>query len=151
MSVTRITTRKHGGIPSQDSHRGPHGCPGTVQSWPCYSLAAARKSWPHLSLGVALGRAGPVPLLGSIVELALGVGMSRSQVMSVEELTLPLSVLIPHPSPPPAVGEAVHRVMGAGELSLPLSSCSTSAEDWDLHLVETTETTLMVGAQVGQP
>lgn len=30
MSVTHSTTREHGDIPSQDSHRGPHGCPGAV-------------------------------------------------------------------------------------------------------------------------
>lgn len=37
-----------------------------------------QESWPQSSQAVALGRAGPIPHLGSIVELVLVAGMEVS-------------------------------------------------------------------------
>lgn len=73
MFMAHITTREHGAVSGQDSHRGPCGCPGAVHNW------------LHFSLDVTLGRAGishlrPAPRSSNTMELTLVVGVREPQV-----------------------------------------------------------------------
>lgn len=75
-SIAHFTTRELGDVPSWNSCWGP-----TLMSRGCAKLTApftgcqALESWPHFSLVTSLGKVGPVPCLGSIVELTLVEGV----------------------------------------------------------------------------
>lgn len=87
-SITHITTRELGDVPSWNSCWRP-----TLMSRGCAKLAVpftgcqALESWPHFSLVTSLGKVGPVPCLGSTVEMTLVEGVQakdRSKGMGDE-------------------------------------------------------------------
>lgn len=72
ISIAPITTRDHGDIPGMCSHLGPLGCPDYEQNWHLPSLATEFHLSPEASFGPTLS-------LDSTVELAVVVGLWRSQ------------------------------------------------------------------------
>jgi hypothetical protein len=100
-----------------------------------------QEGWPYPSLAASLGRAGPAPRLGNIVELAWcwGCKWAICEGVSAGEVFLPFffffwavawmrersSPPLPHPSRSMAGGRAGLSITRVGELAMFLTSCNT--------------------------
>jgi hypothetical protein len=129
----------------------------TLGSW-------EQENWLGPSPVLALGRAGPVPHLGSTIELTLVAGVQASHPQRHECGRAGSTIVfcsvtggvggeampLIHSSPPMAGRRAVPEVIWAGELSQPLTCCSTQESRPVPHLGSRVELALAVGV-AGEP